>query len=653
MNTTLFDARRAWERGDLSGALSGLRELARRPDAPVDVLISLADLCAQQGLWKEAIEAAELATIREASNPRSWQKLASLSLRAQDFATAQRALERLLELEPQSPAARINLGIVLQQQNKPAEAVTQHREALRLAPTNAMAHSNLAASLASLGQFDDALAHAKEAIRSQPSFLNAYMLAAFIETDRGRFPEALRWIEQVPPDLMRNAPALTSHAEILVKAERYGEGLKACDEAIRLDPKYSDAHLCRASALGSLGRLEEALASYDTAASLNPSAAMPLAKKAATLLEFARMAEAQDLFDRACALEPRSPSVLCMRAGAKEYRLDDAEIASLEDLLPDENSYPPAERASLHFALASAYLAAGRHSRVFPHLETGSRIKRATVPYDPVAAEDYFRAIPKVFTPALMSGAEGDPSERMIFVVGVPRSGTTLVEQILAAHPLIDGRGELHEMPAVLANYEKKFRENFPGWIGRLAPDDFRALGASYLERVGEPAAGKTRIVDKLPSNLLNAGLINCALPNARIVLCRRDPFDTCFSCYMHLFTNGQGFTYDLSELGKCFRMHEELMAYWHSVLPSNRFLEVRYEDVISDIEGSARKLIAFCGLDWSDTCLRFHESPRQVRTASLLQVRKPLYSNSGGRWRPFRKELSPLFEALGMRPPD
>ncbi len=208
----------------------------------------------------------------------------------------------------------------------------------------------------------------------------------------------------------------------------------------------------------------------------------------------------------------------------------------------------------------------------------------------------------------------------------MPRSGTTLVEQILASHPKVHGGGGLRAMVAAATSTQSKYEQALSAFHGRL----YRTRRPSRRGRrlpsalSGEPPDGKQHIVDKMPSNALFAGLIHQALPNARIILCRRNPFDTCFSCYSTLFAGHQNFTYNLDELGRYYRAHDALMAHWRAVLPKENFLEIAYEDVVEDIEGMARRLIAFCGLEWSDDCLRFYESKRPVRTASMLhQVRK------------------------------
>jgi hypothetical protein len=254
--------------------------------------------------------------------------------------------------------------------------------------------------------------------------------------------------------------------------------------------------------------------------------------------------------------------------------------------------------------------------------------------YDVAADERFVRESIAFFTPATMrrlSGA-GDPSRAPIFVLGMPRSGTSLVEQILASHPDVHGAGEL---------------TLFDRAIDEVGREDPAALGTRYLELLAAIAPLGQRVVDKLPSNFRHVALIHLALPRARIVHTMRDALDTCFSCYVTLFTGRQDFSYDLTEAGRYYRAYEALMAHWRMLLPPGIMLDVRYENLVADLEAGARRLLAFCDLPWNDAVLRYYESARPVRTASYRQVRRPIYATSVGSAQRYRSELQPLVDAL------
>jgi hypothetical protein len=256
-----------------------------------------------------------------------------------------------------------------------------------------------------------------------------------------------------------------------------------------------------------------------------------------------------------------------------------------------------------------------------------------------------------VFTPEMMHAMRdrGDPSPAPVFIIGMPRSGTTLIEQILAGHPLVFAAGESPELRVAVAGLETDHPGlAFPEIVPALTDDALRRHGASYLNAVAPPGREVGRFVDKMPGNFHFAGLIRLALPNARIIHVRRDPIDTCLSCFTQLFRVGQHYSYDPRELGRYYRAYETLMAHWHRVLPAGIMLDVRYEDVVADVERESRRIVAHCGLDWDSACLDFHVARRPVRTASAVQVRQPVYATSVGRWRSYGDMLAPLIGALG-----
>jgi Sulfotransferase family len=239
-------------------------------------------------------------------------------------------------------------------------------------------------------------------------------------------------------------------------------------------------------------------------------------------------------------------------------------------------------------------------------------------------------------------------------VIGMPRSGTTLLEQIIASHPLVHGAGELQTLNDVILTVRDGDGNTipYPDFVPALEPAPLRQIGARYISLVRELAAklgrdNAERITDKMPSNYYFAGLLHLALPNAKIIHIARDPIDTCISCFSKLFSAEQSHTYDLAELGRYYARYQRLMAHWRAVLPAGRILDVRYEDLLADLKGQAQRIIAYCGLPWDERCLAFHKTQRPVRTASATQVRRPLYTSAVGRWRVYEQYLGPLLDAL------
>jgi hypothetical protein len=289
------------------------------------------------------------------------------------------------------------------------------------------------------------------------------------------------------------------------------------------------------------------------------------------------------------------------------------------------------------------------YSRSFQHLLKGNTAKRSLIAYDEKAAMAFFDRIETVFSREMISAKSGggDLSPRSIFVLGMPRSGTTLIEQIIASHPMAHGAGELMALNDVVIEAEAGGLA-FPEFMSSAEPSAVRRLGASYLEKLGKAAPEGARVTDKMPSNYYYLGLIHLALPNARIIHVARDPVDTCLSCFSKLFSAEQNHTYDLGELGRYYRRYEQLTAHWRRALPPGAFIDVRYEDVVNDIERAARRILSYCDLPWDDRCLAFHQTDRPVRTASATQVRQSIYHSAIGRWRVYEPFLAPFLNALG-----
>ena len=315
---------------------------------------------------------------------------------------------------------------------------------------------------------------------------------------------------------------------------------------------------------------------------------------------------------------------------------------------------PEYERIDLQFALGKAYEDLKQHERSFRHLLAGNKLKRAQIHYDEAEAMGYTQRIRAIFDAALCraKAGGGEPAPTPVFIVGMPRSGTTLIEQIIASHPKAVGAGELFDFDNIVQSLTglNGGALSFPEVVATMSGEQLRQVGARYLAAVRALAPTAERVADKMPWKLHFPGLIHLALPNARIIHARRDPVDTCLSCFSILFEGaGNPFTYDLGELSRFYRAYDFLMAHWRAVLPPGLMLEVRYEEVVGELEKQARSIIAHCGLEWDDSCLAFHATRRPVRTSSVAQVRKPIYHSSVGRWRPYRDQLRPLFEELGI----
>jgi tetratricopeptide (TPR) repeat protein len=497
------------------------------------------------------------------------------------------------------------------------------------------AHANAAVALHVLGRNAEALEHARHAIELDPASTQARTTAAFIEGALNGYDAALAQIDALLAGAPNDPGLHAARAYCLLRLERYTEAQAAAECGLALAPNAAPLLESLGCALRGLGRTDEALATFGRALAHGADRASILVLTASTLLEIGRLDVAERTFEDALTLTPDLASAWGPLVELRSFAPGDPALAKMEALLEGSPNLRGVDaRTLMHFALGKAYRKSGDPQNAFRHFAAGNALKRAAITYDVANDERFARETIAFFTPETMHrlAGRGDPSRAPIFVIGMPRSGTSLVEQILASHPDVYGAGELLF---------------FDRAIAEAGSDDPAALGARYLELLDGIAPAAKRVVDKLPSNFRHVALLHLALPQARIVHCVRDPLDTCFSCYTTHFTGRQDFAWDLAEAGRYYRAYAALMEHWRSVLPPGIMLDVSYEDLIAHFEENARRLLAFCNLTWDDAVLRFYETDRPIRTASYRQARQPIYATSIRAADAYRTELQPLIDAL------
>jgi len=554
-------------------------------------------------------------------------------------------IRKAIEISPDQAAYHSNLGTILQAQGKLDEAAASFERALVLNPDWAEVHSNFGNVLQAQGKLDQAAACQERALALKPDFAEACSNLGNVRQAQGKLGEAVACYERalaLRPDF---ADAHNNLGSVLAALDRIKEAVAHYERALDLKPDFAYAHNNLGNALVIEDKIDDAVAHYERALILKPDYANPDNNLANICKQQGKFEEAMTHYDRAIAIKPDYAEAHYSRSEIKSFQRGDADLAALEalagrdDLSDDQALY-------IHFALAKALEDSGDYTRAFEHLRQGNALKRGRISYDEKDALNLFKRISGVFDGAIFDRlrGEGDPSTVPVFVVGMPRSGSTLIEQILASHPQIQAAGELPTLEKMTAvDQPIRYPEDVPEFDGA----GLRRLGQSYLAGLPALAGGKVRIIDKLPGNFLHIGLIRLILPNARIIHSLRHPIDTCVSCYSKLFTFGLYYTYDLAELGRYYRAYHELMAHWRSALPAGAMLDISYENVVDDLEGEARRLIDYCGLPWDDGCLSFHRTSRTVKTASAVQVRKPLFRSSLQRWRHYETGIAPLLHEL------
>ena len=520
---------------------------------------------------------------------------------------AAEALYRQILAAPPKPAEALHLyGLLRYQQGRGEEALQHFAALLALKPNHALAWASRATVEAKLGRKEAALA----------SYDRSLALA---------------------PD---NPMALHSRGILLRDLKRPEEALASYDRALALKPDFPEALVDRGNALLDLGRVEAALACYDQALALLPDYAAARDNRAFALAELGRFDEAGKAIEDSIARHPeRIHGYYVLSLLPRRWSAEDKHLKAMATLAETIASQPDEAQVELHFALGKA-LAGLDFERSFKHVLAGNARHRPRVDYDEAATLGLFDRIAAHYTDMQIRAraGRGAASPVPVFIIGMPRSGTSLVEQILASHPAMHGAGEIEDFEkaagALIA----------PESVSELSDADLKGIGERYLARL--PQVPTERVTNKLPWNFLHAGLIHLALPQARLIHVRRDPVDTCLSCFCHLFAANLPYSYDLSELGRYYRAYEHLMAHWRHVLPPEALLEIDYEALVGDLETVSRRMLTHCGLGWDARCLDFHRTERPVRTASMAQVRKPIYRSA--RRRPEDARLAPLLEALG-----
>jgi tetratricopeptide (TPR) repeat protein len=470
--------------------------------------------------------------------------------------------------------------------------------------------------------------------------MNLLGIAAY---QTGRCELAVELISQAIKRNGQNAGYFSNLGTALFGQGKLDEAVSAYRQAVFIKPDYAEAYCSLGSTFEQQGDLNEAIIAYRRAIRIRPDYADAYSNLGVALEEQGKLDEARNAFERGIELAPGRALSYRLLGDVKKFGAGESHLGAMEKLAQDMASLPAGEQIDLLFALAKAYEDIGDHERSFRNLLRGNQLKRQQIRYRVADTRELFSRIQETFTLDLMRGKRGlgDPSSTPVFIVGMPRSRTTLVEQILASHPNVCGAGELKFMTNAVKELDGRVAETLSGV-------QLRQLGASYVNKTRKLEPNAERIVDKLPANFMYAGLIHLALPNARIIHARRDPIDTCVSCFYRLFSNGNDYTYDLAELGSYYRAYEALMEHWRRVLPPGVMIEVQYEHVATDLEAEARRMVAHCGLQWDDACLSFYETARMVRTS--VQVRQPIYRSSIGRWRVHERHLGPLIMALGLR---
>jgi tetratricopeptide (TPR) repeat protein len=489
----------------------------------------------------------------------------------------------------------------------------------------------------------------RDLLRQNPDDMTALRRLGLLAIETGHPRDAARLLRravELAPDF-RAAWIDLARAEL--DSHELESAVTSARTAVTLDPQRAGAHIALANTLARAGRTHEAIAAYRAAQALRPDHPGVYLGLGNALKTIGRQPEAIEAYRTGIRLQPDYAELYWSLSNLKTFRFADAEVAEMERRLVDPQIRVDAAM-HLSFALGKAHEDRGDYPRAFELYSRGNRVRKHQERYDPLHSRRMSARIRAGFTSDFLLGLAdvGYREIAPIFIVGLPRSGSTLLEQVLASHPQVEATHELAEGSRLVRQLDRQQPggRSYPECARELDAAAWRDLGRTYDQWTRPYRTGRPRFIDKMPNNFALVGLLKLALPNARFINATRDPRDTCLSCYKQLFASGQGFTYDLDDLGQYYLDYLRLMHHWHEVLPG-AVLDVRYEDVVADLEGQTRRMLEFCGLPWDAACLEFHLTRRSVRTASSEQVRRPLYGDAMGVWRNYERELEPLLEVL------
>ncbi len=634
--------------GELSAAEAGCRAALEKYPRDVNVQALLGALLVKMDRPAEAEAALRSAIALAPTFAKPHEDLGFLLVRENRPADALPFLEKATRLDPALEHAWFTLGKTLAVLGRGLEADTAFEKSFELSPERRL--MALAAEHQKEGRIEEAERLYRRVLQKNPDNVDAMRLLALVAVATDHADDAERLLEraiEIAPDFLL---AILDLGRLRKEQDRFGEALECFDRAIALDPSQAQAQYLRGSTLARSAFTWEAIEAYEQCLKLKPAHHAALLGLGHVLKAVGRYHEAVASYAACIAERPDLGETYWSLANLKTYRFDDATVAEMERRAAEPGIELQSE-VNFLFALGKAHEDRGDYARAWHFYRDGNAKQRTDVHYDPVQTEVMNDRLVRAFSAEFIATRRGVglPDPAPIFILGLPRSGSTLLEQILASHSRVEGTSELPYIGRVASSLSRNRAGgvNYPEAAKELGPEHCQALAHDYLDHARiHRRTGAAHFIDKMPNNFPNVGLISLILPRAKIIDARRHPLDACLSCYRQLFAKGQAFTYDLTEIGEYYLQYQRMMDHWAEVLPG-RVLTMQYEEVVTDFAPQVRRLLDFCGLPWEDACLTFYESERPVRTPSSEQVRQPIYDRSIGHWRHYEEYLDELVEVI------
>lgn len=639
-------------------------------------LINAGDPVAAEKLCREAVE-------RNPKDVNMSGLLGAVLIKRRRLEEAEQVLKQTIALAPTFAKAHEDLGYALLEQERYEEAVEVLQKAARLDPKLDAARFNLGKALASTGRGKEADAAFEASFELSPERKKLALAAKHHQ--EGRIEDAEQLYRQVLNNNPRNVDALRMLAMVAATAKRYDDAERLLRKAVGIAPDFLTAVVDLGRVLKEQDRFEEAIDCFKNAIAINPNNPHTHFLLAGAYSPAALNHEAAREYRRALDLAPEHPGALlglgnalktigkqdeaikayrdCIRvrpdngeiywslANLKTYRFSDEQIAEMAARVDNPEGLTEQSEVNFLFALGKAHDDRQDYDKAWRYYARGNGKQRMLAQYDPVQTETINDAIVEVFDKALLEekAGKGCPDRAPIFVLGLPRSGSTLVEQILASHSQVEGTSELPYLGRVAMSLNRNRADgvNYPEAVRELEAAHLTALGEDYINYAQlHRTEGKPFFIDKMPNNFPTIGFLNLILPQAKIIDARRHPLDACVGNFRQHYAKGQTFSYDLTDLGEYCLQYLRMMDHWHQALPG-RILTVQYEELVTDFENQARRLLDYCELPWEEACGRFYETERPVRTASSEQVRQPIYTGALNFWRNYERHLDELIEIV------
>jgi len=600
-------------RGDNEKAIGWFNKAIAQDPNYADAYCNLGNALRDMGSMEEAVDAYRNAIRIDPDMADPYSNLGCILTELDELDEAVKNFKTAIGIDSWHKEACNGLGNALLAQGEVDDAIASYYKAIDIDPGHKDAFKGLGDALTSKGNMVKAIAAYQKAIEIDPSNLDAYTGLGNAQRERGELEEAMASIDRVIEIDPGNVDALVGLGSVLHDQGETDKAIAKFLEAIDIDPGYVNAYTALASLLSDQGEIDKAIARYR----------------------------------EAIAIDPKFAGAYRSLAKNKKFTEHDDDVVAMESLYAAEDIVDD-QKMSLAFGLGKAYEDLGEYDKSMKLIIEATRLKRASIDYSVIGEEDNFNKVKEIFSAEFFSHHQGigHPDKTAIFILGMPRSGTSLTEQILASHADVHGAGELTYVGGLIKKISiTDPSRKFPEIVIDLGEGEFEDLGKKYIARIRSHSDAR-HITDKMPGNFFHIGFIKTILPNAKVIHCNRDPMDNALSIFKNYFGKGHYYSYDMTELGHYYRLYLDLMEYWRNTLPGFIY-DLSYEKLVTDHENQIRKLLDFCNLPWDDACLDFHKTDRRIKTASNAQVRRPIYKDSVKLWKRYEKQLKPLEEAI------